>query len=280
MHFGVDIFPTDYSMPVAELGPAVEQRGFDTLLFPEHTHIPVSRRSPWDGGGELPQHYWHTLDPFVACGVVAATTTRLRFGTGICLIIERDPIVTAKEVASADFVSGGRFVFGVGGGWNAEEMEHHGTPYARRWTVMRERIQAMKRIWAEETPEYHGEFVNFDPIWSWPKPIQRPHPPIVVGGNGPHTLERVLKYGDVWMPVGRGSPSRITDRIPELQRLAAQRGRGPIPVWVFGAPATDEALEQFRRAGVERCLFGLPSAGADEVLPLLDRLAALAERFR
>src|SRR5439155_7788062 len=165
---------------------------------------------------------------------------------------------------SADFVSGGRFLFGVGGGWNAEEMENHGTPFNRRWKVMRERIQAMKRIWTEETPEYHGEFVNFDPIWSWPKPIQQPHPPILVGGNGAHTLERVLEYGDVWMPVGRGDPSRITGRIAELQRLAAERGRGPIPVWVFSAPASEEALEQFRRAGVERCLFYLPSAKADE----------------
>ena len=189
MKFGVTMFPTDYAIGPAELAGAVEEHGFESLFFPEHTHIPTSRRTPWPGGAELPREYSRTLDPFVALSAAATATERLRIGTGICLVVERDPITLAQEVASLDFISGGRFLFGIGGGWNLEEMENHGTDPAQRWKLLRERVLAMKAIWAEDEAEFHGRFVNFDPIWSWPKPVQEPHPPILVGGSGPHTFQ-------------------------------------------------------------------------------------------
>ena len=274
MQFGVFMFPTDYSLGPAELARAVEERGFESLLFPEHTHIPASRLSAWPGGGELPQEYSHVLDPFVALTVAAAATTRLRLGTGICLVIERDPIVLAKEVASVDVVSGGRFLFGIGGGWNREEMENHGTDYTRRWKLLRERIEAMKEIWSSDEATYHGEFVNFERIWSWPKPAQKPHPPILVGGDGERTLQRVVRYGDEWMPLGRGG-GQFGERIKELAELAAKAGRGRIPVSIFAAPSDPAILEQYRRDGVDRALFPLPPADGDRVLARLDKLTAL-----
>ena len=182
MRFGLAIFPTDYAIPMAELAPAVEQRGFESLWVAEHTHIPASRRTPYPSGGELPKHYWHTLAPFVALTAAAAVTSTLRLGTGVCLVIEHDTIDTAKEVASLDHISRGRFLFGVGGGWNREEMADHGTVFETRWKVLRERIEAMKAIWTKSKAEYHGEMVNFDPMMTWPKPVQKPHPPIWVGG--------------------------------------------------------------------------------------------------
>src|SRR4051795_3390947 len=200
MDIGIAMFPTEYAIAPAELGVLLEERGFDSVWFPEHTHIPANRRTPYPGGGDLPREYSSTYDPFVALTTVASATTRLRVGTGICLIVERDPIVTAKEVASLDRLSGGRFLFGVGAGWNREEMQNHGTDPARRFSLMRERIEAMKAIWTEDEAEYHGRYVDFDPVWSWPKPIQEPHPPVVVGGNGEKVLDRVLAFGDEWMP--------------------------------------------------------------------------------
>lgn len=274
MQFGVFMFPTDFSIGPAELARAVEERGFESLLFPEHTHIPASRLSAFPGGGELPQEYSHAMDPFVALTVAAAATTRLRLGTGICLVIERDPIVLAKEVASVDVVSGGRFLFGIGGGWNREEMENHGTDYTRRWKLLRERIEAMKEIWSSDEATYHGEFVNFERIWSWPKPAQKPHPPILVGGDGERTLQRVVRYGDEWMPIGR-SGRQFGERIKELAELAAKAGRGRIPVSIFAAPSDPATLEQYRRDGVDRALFPLPPADADRVLARLDKLTAL-----
>src|SRR5436190_900736 len=177
-----------------------EERGFESLWFPEHTHIPASRETPWPGGADLPEQYWHTYDPFVALSAVAQATERLRLATGICLIIQRDPITTAKEVASLDRLSGGRFLFGVGAGWNREEMQNHGTDPDRRFGVMRERIEAMKAIWTQDEPEYHGKHVDFDPLWSWPKPLQQPHPPVWVGGSSPKVIDRVVRFGDGWMP--------------------------------------------------------------------------------
>lgn len=277
MKFGVFMFPTDYSMNAVELGKAVEDRGFESLFFPEHTHIPVSRLSPFPSGGELPKQYSHTLDPFVALGAVAAATTELKLGTGICLVIERDPITLAKEVASLDYISGGRVLFGIGGGWNREEMENHGTDPTKRWKIMRERIEAMKAIWTQDEPEYHGEHVNFDPIWQWPKPVQKPHPPILVGGDGENTLNRVVRYGDEWMPIGRRAD--FESRIDELQRLAKEAGRDTIPVSIFGTPPNAEAVEQYANIGVGRALFNLPSAPRDEILPLLDRYADLMKQF-
>ncbi|MFB3053621.1 MAG: LLM class F420-dependent oxidoreductase, partial [Dehalococcoidia bacterium] len=220
MKFGVTMFPTDYSISPAELAGAVEERGFESLFFPEHTHIPASRRTPWPGGADLPREYSHTLDPFVALSAAATATERLRIGTGICLVVERDPITLAQEVASLDFISGGRFLFGIGGGWTLEEMENHGADPARRWKLLRERVLAMKAIWAEDEAEFHGRFVNFDPIWSWPKPVQKPHPPILVGGSGPHTFQRVVEYGDAWMPIAGRDETPLSERIAELNRLA------------------------------------------------------------
>ena len=276
MKFGVYMFPTDYAIDPVSLGRAVEGHGFESLFVPEHTHIPTSRRSPFPGGGELPKEYAHTLDPFVALGAVAATTERLMLGTGICLVIERDPITLAKEVASLDFISGGRVLFGIGGGWNREEMENHGTDPTRRWKVLRERIEAMQQIWTEDAAEYHGEFVDFDPIWQWPKPIQKPHPPVIIGGDGANTLQRVVRYGDGWMPIGRRADFK--NRIDELNRLAAEAGRADIPVTIFGAAPKPEVIDAYAEAGVERLLFHLPPAPRDEVLPLLEQRAELARR--
>lgn len=276
MKFGVYMFPTDYAIDPVSLGRAVEGHGFESLFVPEHTHIPTSRRSPFPGGGELPKEYSHTLDPFVALGAVAAATERLMLGTGICLVIERDPITLAKEVASLDFISGGRVLFGIGGGWNREEMENHGTNPTRRWKVLRERIEAMQQIWTEDAAEYHGEFVDFDPIWQWPKPIQKPHPPVIIGGDGANTLQRVVRYGDGWMPIGRRADFK--NRIDELNRLAAAAGRADIPVTIFGAAPKPEVIDAYAEAGVERLLFHLPPAPRDEVLPLLEQRAELARR--
>src|SRR5215210_2976375 len=199
MDFGLAIFPTDYTLEPVELGQLAEERGFESLWFPEHTHIPASRETPWPGGSELPKEYWHTYDPFVALSAVAQVTERLKLATGICLVVERDPIITAKEVASLDRLSGGRFLFGVGAGWNREEMENHGTDPDRRFGLMRERVEAMKAIWTSDEASYHGRHVNFDRIWADPKPVQKPHPPVLVGGNADKTLDRVVSYGDEWL---------------------------------------------------------------------------------
>ncbi|MCZ6647511.1 MAG: LLM class F420-dependent oxidoreductase [SAR324 cluster bacterium] len=278
MKFGISMFPTDYAIHPAELAKAVEERGFESLFFPEHTHIPSSRISPWPGGPDLPRQYWHAMDPFVAMTAAAMVTEKLQVGPGICLVIERDPISLAKEVASVDHLSGGRVLFGIGGGWNREEMENHGTDYTRRWKLLRERIEAMKTIWKDEEATYHGEFVNFDAIWSWPKPAQRPHPPILVGGDGERTLQRVVRYGDEWMPLARNIPS-FAGRIAELQELAAKAGRGPIPVTMFGTPPESDRVEQFIKDGASRVVFPINAAGKDEVLPALDELSKIAGTF-
>jgi probable F420-dependent oxidoreductase len=279
MQFGVFMFPTDFDMSIVDLARAAEDRGFESLWVPEHTHIPVSRRTPWPGGADLPHEYAHALDPFVALGAAAAVTTRLRLGTGVCLVIERDPIGLAKEVATLDYLSDGRFLFGIGGGWNFEEMENHGTDPARRWSILRERVMAIKHIWTHAEAEYHGALVNFDPIWQWPKPVQQPHPPIIVGGNGPRTLKRVIDYGDGWAPIiGRGP--ELTDRMAELATLAAETGREPIPVTIFSLRGTvQETVERYHAAGASRFVFGLPPAGSDIVLRELDRLADVARSF-
>ena len=276
MKFGVYMFPTDYAIDPVSLGRAAEGHGFESLFVPEHTHIPTNRRSPFPGGGDLPKEYSHTLDPFVALGAVAAATERLMLGTGICLVIERDPITLAKEVASLDFISGGRVLFGIGGGWNREEMENHGTDPTRRWKVLRERIEAMQQIWTEDAAEYHGEFVDFDPIWQWPKPVQKPHPPVIIGGDGANTLQRVVRYGDGWMPIGRRADFKA--RIDELNRLSAEAGRADIPVTIFGAAPKPEVIDAYAEAGVERLLFHLPPAPRDEVLPLLEQRAELVRQ--
>jgi probable F420-dependent oxidoreductase len=276
MDIGVTMFPADFAMDVVELGREVEARGFESLFLPEHTHIPTSRLTPYGGGGELPPEYSHTIDPFVALGAVAAATSRLRLGTGICLVIERDPITTAKEVATLDRLSGGRFLFGIGGGWNKEEMENHGTDYKARWKILRERVLAMKTIWTEKEPEYHGEFVHFDKIWADPKPLQQPHPPIIMGGDGPTTFDRVAEFCQGWMPIIRPNQNPV-EKIPALRERLQKAGRDPksVEVGIFFAPPKKEALDALRAAGVSRAIFGMPSEPREAVLPRLDSLAKL-----
>lgn len=278
MKFGIQMFPTDYAIPAHELAKAAEDHGFESIFLPEHTHIPTSRKSEWPGGGELPQEYSHTLDPFVALGAVAAATSTIKIGTGICLVVERDPITLAKEVASIDHLSNGRFLFGIGGGWNLEEMENHGTNPKRRWKLLRERILAMKEIWTQDEAEYHGEFVNFDPIWSWPKPVQKPHPPILIGGDGPRTLDRVAEYGDGWIPIG-GRLSDLEEKVQRAKQMAKDAGKPEPSISIFGSPAREEAIEGYQQAGVDRLIFGLPPAPADTVLPSLERRAELIKPY-
>jgi len=276
MHVGVTMFPTHYAIRPDELAREAEARGFESLWFPEHTHIPTSRRSPWPGGPVLPKEYAHTFDLFVALATAAAATTRIRIASGICLLVERDPITTAKEVASLDVLSGGRFLFGIGGGWNAEEMEHHGTAFRTRWKLLRERVAAMKRIWTEDEASFDGEFVRFEPLWSWPKPLQRPHPPIVLGAHGPRALARVVDYCDGWIPIGVRAGDLLAG-VQALRQLALERGRDPqgFSVNVYGAEPDAGALARLRDGGVTRAILALPPAGRDTVLPLLDRFAPL-----
>ena len=226
MHFGAAMFFTDYSMAPGDLGRALEERGFESLWAPEHSHIPVSRASPFPNGGDLPKQYYDVMDPFVTLTAAAAATKTLKVGTGVCLVQQRDPIQTAKLVASIDQVSAGRFLFGVGSGWNAEEMADHGTPFKSRHKVARERIEAMKVIWTENKAEYHGEFVNFDPMMTWPKPVQKPHPPVIVGGAFPYGARRAIRYGDGWVPhASRPEYGDVSDFLPQFQ----QDGEGGRP---------------------------------------------------
>jgi probable F420-dependent oxidoreductase len=278
MRFGLSMFVTDETIGPVELGRAAEEAGFDSLFVPEHTHIPASRDTDRPGGGDLPREYWHTLDPFVALTAIAATTERLRLGTGVVLIVEHDPIVLAKQAATLDFVSGGRFEFGIGAGWNFEEMRNHGTDPAKRFKIMRERALAVREIWTNDDASFHGEFVDFERIWSWPKPVQQPHPPIWIGGTGPRVLDRVLEYGDGWFPNMRDL-DELEPRIEELQRRAADAGRDRIPVTYFGLrDPDDEKLDKLAEAGVDRTLLMLPPDGEGETLERLERYAALALR--
>jgi probable F420-dependent oxidoreductase len=276
MKYGVAIFPTDYAIRPDDLARATEERGFDSIFFPEHTHIPASRRTPFPRGGELPREYSHTIDPFVAMTMAAAATKKLKLATGICLVIERDPILLAKEVASVDLASNGRVIFGIGGGWNAEEMENHGTAFKSRWKVLRERTEAMKELWTKEEASYQGEFVKLDRIWCWPKPVQRPYPPILLGSHGPLGLKRVVRYCDGWLPnAGRGGD--LVGQIGELHRCAEENGRDPktISITAFAAPPERNVIDRYEAAGVERSVFFLPPADANTVMPILDQYAKL-----
>ena len=279
MDFGAMMFSTDYSIRPDDLARLLEDRGFESMWVPEHSHIPAERSSPWPGGGDLPQDYWHTYDPFVALTAAAAVTTDLKLGTGICLVIERDPIMLAKEVASVDRLSGGRFIFGIGGGWNREEMADHGTRFRSRWRLLRERILAMKEIWTQEEAEFHGEFVNFDKMWAYPKPVQRPHPPILMGGDGATTFDRVVEFCDGWMPIsGRSSEgTSLQEKIVLLRRQAEEAGRDPasINITTFGARPEPDAIARLKAAGVDRAIFGLPSTERDTVVPIIDECAKL-----
>jgi probable F420-dependent oxidoreductase len=253
MEFGVGYFPTHDGIGPGDIARKVEERGQDALFFAEHTHIPASRESPWGGGAVLPQKYWHTYDLFVALTAAAAATRRLRVGSGVCLVVERDPIVTAKEVASVDHLSGGRFEFGVGAGWNREEMANHGTDPRTRMALLGERVKAMQAIWTQEEASFAGRFVAFDRIWSWPKPAQHPWPPVLIGGGGPTVLDRVLEYGDGWFP--QWHDDDLLARIAELRSRADR----PLQVQVLSVPPDPKALQQLADAGVHRASCWLPS---------------------
>ncbi len=276
--FGVNMFPTDYAIQPVELARAVEERGLDSLFFPEHTHIPASRATPFPGGTDLPEMYWHTHDPFVALSACAAVTERIRLGTGICLVIERDPITLAKEAASLDMISNGRFVMGIGAGWNREEMENHGANYQKRWKEVREKILAMREIWNNEEAEYHGEFVDFGPIWSYPKPVQEGGPPIWIGANSKWVFERIAEYADGWMPIGgmgSGSMEKLTEALAAKGRKVED-----LDLALFGAPTDYDQLQGRLEQGFDELVFGLPAESADTILPMLDNLAELVVKIR
>jgi probable F420-dependent oxidoreductase len=277
MQIGAAMFFTDYSMAPTELGRALEERGFESMWAPEHSHIPLSRKSPFPSGGELPKQYYDAMDPLVALSVAAAATKKLKLGTGVCLVIQRDTIQTAKAVASLDQVSGGRFLFGIGGGWNQDEMEDHGTVYATRFKKMREQIEAMREIWTKSKPEYHGETVDFPPMMTWPKPVQNPLP-VIVGGAFPHGARRALRYGNGWIPHSRRPQYEdVTDFLPQFRQMAAEAGRDPaeVPVTVWGAPENADRLQRYRDQAVARVVVSLPAEPAAKTLPRLDRWAEL-----
>lgn len=277
MKTGVFYFPTDYGIEPGELGRALEERGLESLFVCEHTHIPASRRSPFPGGGELPKRYVHTHDPFVALAFAAAATQRLVLGTGVCLVPQHDPIITAKSIASLDRLSGGRFAFGIGGGWNVEEMENHGARYETRFRLMRERVLAMKALWTQEEASFQGEFVRFDPVWMHPKPLRQPHPPVLLGGETDHTLRRVVEFCDGWLPRAGGGfdPAAAVAR---LGAAAEAAGRDPatLSITVFRAPPEAVALARYRAAGIDRVLLEVPDLDRDGILRRLDELAPLA----
>ena len=283
MEFGASIFFTDYSISPAYLAVALEERGFESLWAAEHSHIPVPRRTPAPGGGELAKRYYDVMDPFVTLTMAAAATKRLKLATGICLVIQRDTIQTAKLVASLDQVSRGRFIFGIGGGWNAEEMEDHGTVYATRFKKLREQIEAMKEIWTKDTAEYHGEIVDFPPMQTWPKPVQKPHPPIILGGAFQYAARRAIRYGDGLIPQAADARSGEPEEyLPRFRRMAEEAGRDPrsLPVTLGGAPEDPDRLKRYRDLGIARMTVRLPAAKADEILPELDRWAKLIRQVQ
>src|SRR6201995_2277279 len=270
LHFGASMFFTDYSMAPGELGKTLEERGFESVWAPEHSHIPLSRKTPYPGGGELPKEYYDAMDPFVVLAAASEVTKTIKLGTGVALVQQRDAIQTAKLVASIDQASRGRFLFGVGGGWNQDEMEDHGTVYATRFKRMRESIEAMKEIWTKETADYHGEFVNFDPMIARPKRVQKPHPPIHVGGAFPHGARRAVRYGDGWIPTARGD---LAVEIPEFHKMAREAGRDPasIEITSFGLGEDLDRLKRLAELGIARVVPMFPPEKADKVLPMVDR---------
>ena len=281
MKIGAVMFFTADSMQPAALGRALEERGFESLWVPEHTHIPSSRKSQYPAGGGLIRPYYEIMDPFLALNTAAAVTTRLKIGTGIALVIQRDPIVTAKMVSTIDRLSNGRFLFGVGNGWNQDEIENHGTVFKTRHKLARERIEAMKTIWSEEEPEYHGEIVNFDKMKQWPKPVQRPHPPIIVGGGFPHAARRAIRYGDGWIPRDDWLERDGMGIIEKFRSMAKEAGRDPasLPISVFRVPDNIERLQLCEKIGIDRVVFSLPAEKEDKITPILDRWSELKRQL-
>jgi probable F420-dependent oxidoreductase len=283
LKFGVSMFFTDYSMGPGELGQALEQRGFESVWAPEHSHIPVSRKTPFPGGGDLPKKYYDCMDPFVTLTAAAMATTALKVGTGVCLVAQRDPIQTAKLVASIDTVSGGRFLFGIGNGWNQDEMENHGTEFKSRHKRARENVEAMKEIWTKSKAEYHGEFVNFEPMMTWPKPVTKPHPPVIVGGAFPYSARRAIRYGDGWIPqAARGGYKEIADMFPDFRKMCAEAGRDPnsIAITVWFPRKDPDLMKRYMDLGVERVVFNCDSEPAEKVLPEIDAIGELMAKVR
>ncbi|HKD69512.1 MAG TPA: LLM class F420-dependent oxidoreductase [Candidatus Binataceae bacterium] len=285
MKYGVAIFPTDQALRIDLLARAAEERGLESLFVCEHSHIPASRRTPWPvGGGELPREYWAMLDPLVALGMAAGATRKLLLGTAVCLVMQRDPIILAKETASLDFLSGGRFVFGIGAGWNAEEMENHGVAFASRWDIAREKTEAIKAIWTSKDAGYHGKWVNFDPIWSEPKPAQKPHPPILFGGQGIKAMRAAIGYCDGWLPA---LTPDFAVAVTKFRHLAQDSRRDPkslhiTAIWAAianGWSAPDGAvLQQSAAAGADRLICGVPPSGSDAAMRWLDEYARVIDR--
>ena len=285
--FGLLMFPTEYAVAPDVLAQQAEMYGFESLFLPEHTHIPASRRSPWPGGAELPKEYWHTFDPFVALTMAASVTQKLKLGTGISLVTERDPILMAKQVATLDYLSNGRLVLGIGAGWNAEEMENHGTPFKQRWPILRERTMAMREIWREDEAEFHGQFVDFDKIWCYPKPKQADGPPILIGASSSYTYDRIAEYADGWMPIYQNHARRQASGgvdyaagIAKTQDAWQAQGRKGSPQFsIFGVGADRRAVSELVELGFDRVIFALPPDSADVVLPLVEKYASIAHEF-
>jgi probable F420-dependent oxidoreductase len=277
MKFGTHMFPTDYSMSPGALAKAAEDRGFESVWFPEHSHMPVDHTSP-PSGGEVAKQYYDTLDLFVAMGAAVATTEKINVGSGVCLIPQRHPINAAKAVASLDQLSGGRILFGIGAGWNKPEMQNHGADPVARWKLMRERIEAMQAIWTNSTAEYHGDLVDFAPLMQWPKPVQTPHPPILLGNAGARALQRTVRYADEWMPIAERIPD-LEGSLSQLAELADEAGRDPIPFTAFATAPNEEAVERMANLGAQRCIFMLPAVPEVAAIPLLDKQASLIEQF-
>ncbi len=282
MKIGAVMFFTADSMSPTALGRALEDRGFESLWVPEHTHIPLSRKSPYPGGEPLIRPYYELMDPFLALGAAAAVTTTLKIGTGICLVNQRDPIITAKMVSTLDQLSAGRFLFGVGNGWNQDEMENHGTVFATRHKLVSERIAAMKAIWTRDAASYHGAFVNFDPMNQWPKPVQKPHPPVIVGGAFPFAARRAVRYGNGWIPhADRLEKDGLGELVEAFRAMAREAGRDPadVPISIFRTPPDIERLRFCQKIGIDRVVFSLPAEGEDRVLPILDQWTVLQRQL-
>ena len=280
MEFGASIFFTDYSITPAELAVALEERGFDSVWAAEHSHIPVPRKTPAPGGGELAKRYYDVMDPFVTLTAAACATKKLKVATGIALVIQRDTIQTAKLVAAIDQVSGGRFLFGIGGGWNAEEIENHATVFATRMQKMREQIEAMKQIWTQSKPEYHGDIVDFPAMMTWPKPVQKPHPPVILGGAFPWAARRAVRYGDGWYPnASSGNPEEY---VPAFRKMAQEAGRDPksLSLRLGGAPDDADKLKRFRDMAIDAVNVTLMSETKDKLLPVLDHWAGHIRQLR
>ncbi|MGH7289796.1 MAG: LLM class F420-dependent oxidoreductase [Myxococcota bacterium] len=280
MRFGVVSYNTDYGIRPDDCARAAEARGFDSIWFPDHTHIPTSRATPFALGGELPRQYKHFMDPFVSMMAAAAATSQIKLGTGVCLLIERDPIVVAKAIATLDVLSRGRVLVGDGGGWNREEMANHGTRFEDRWRVLRERVAAIKAIWTQDEASYHGEFVNFDPIWCYPKPVQRPHPPIFLGAVSGAGLKRVVDYCDGWLLVDPRDGALQRARV-ELRKRAEEAGRDPdsIPITVFALELSPQVLDEYAAASVTRVAQLLPPDTHDEAMKAMDESSRFVERY-